>query len=554
MIEGSQDLRSRLETRLEGLKSVRTDYEDEARDIARFAQPARSRFLSTTRDKPNARRQRNARLLDSRGIEAFRTLTNGMTSGLSSPSRPWFILKIADRELNELPEVKAWFAEVQREMYGFMSRTNFYGAMKAGYSELGLFGTEACVMEEHPVAGAVCHPLTFGEYWIALGTDQTPDSLYRRVPMTARQAVMTFGNRVSNTVRGAYDKSDYTHPVDVYHAIEPNPNYDPDQIGSKPFNSVYWDQESARKETLRVSGYQSQSFWAPRWDVVGGDTYGTSPGIDALPALRELQMQVKRRNEAIDHLVKPEKAVPANLRLTGQPGNVVSVSGVSQDQVVIPYQMPYQAVAALGEEIEKCYSQIDALSYADLFNAITNMRGIQPRNMEEIASRNEEKLTQLGPVIERVSNEKLEVAIERVFDIMLRGNLLPPVPESLSEERIEVEFVSVLAQMQRMVGLGQIERTAAFAGNTAGVAPDILDNFDFDEMAREYADRAGTPVKIIRAQKKVDELRAQRAEQQQRAEAAEMAGPVKDGVEAAKLLSETQIGGAPALDQMLGRA
>lgn len=554
MIEGTQDLRSRLETRLDGLKTVRTDFEAEARDIARFAQPARSRFLSTTRDKPDARRQRNARLLDSKGIEAFRTLTNGMTSGLSSPSRPWFILKVADRELNEMPEVRAWFSEVQREMYGFMARTNFYGAMKAGYNELGLFGTEACVMEGHPVAGAVCHSLTFGEYWIALGTDQSPDTLYRRVPMTSRQAVETFGDRVSGTVRSAYDRSDYTHCVDVYHAIEPNPDYDREQIGSKRFNSVYWDQSANRSETLRVSGYQSQPFWAPRWDVVGGDTYGTSPGIDALPALRELQMQVKRRNEAIDHLVKPEKVVPANLRLTGQAGNTVSVSGVTQDQVIIPYKMPYQAVAALGEEIEKCYAQIDALSYADLFNAITNMRGVQPRNMEEIASRNEEKLTQLGPVIERVSNEKLEVAIERVFDIMLRGNLLPPVPESLSEERIEVEFVSVLAQMQRMVGLGQIERTAAFAGNTAGVAPEILDNFDFDEIAREYADRAGMPVKTVRDAGDVEKLRKQRAEQQQRAETAEMAGPMKDGVEAAKLLSETQIGGASALDQMIGAA
>ena len=554
MITDPRELRSKLETRLEGLKTVRVDFEPEARDIARFAQPARSRFLATTRDKPDARRQRNARLLDSKGIEAFRTLTNGMTSGLSSPSRPWFILKIADRELNELPEVKAWFAEVQREMYGFMARTNFYGAMKAGYNELGLFGTEACVMEEHPVAGAVCHPLTFGEYWIALGTDQTPDTLYRRVPMTVRQAVQTFKGRVSQTVRGAYDRSNYTELVDVYHAIEPNADHDPSRIGSKPFRSVYWDQEASRNETLRVSGYHSQPFWAPRWDVVGGDTYGTSPGIDALPALRELQMQVKRRNEAIDHLVKPEKAVPSGLRLTGQPGNVVSTSGLTQDQVVIPYQMPYQAVAAIGEEIEKCYRQIDALSYADLFNAITNMRGIQPRNMEEIASRNEEKLTQLGPVIERVSNEKLEVAIERVFDIMLRGGLLPPVPERLSEERIEVEFVSVLAQMQRMVGLGQIERTAGFAGNTAGVAPEILDNFDFDEMAREYADRAGTPVKIIRDKQSVEKLRQQRAQQQEQAQAAETAAPMKDGVEAAKLLSETQVGGAPALDQLLGAA
>src|SRR3546814_13674222 len=63
--------------------------------------------------------------------------------------------------------------------------------------------------------------------------------------------------------------------------------------------------------------------------------------------------------------------------------------------IIIPYQIPYQAVAAISEQIERCYHQIDATSYADLFMAITNMQGVQPRNVEEIASRNEEKLTQL---------------------------------------------------------------------------------------------------------------------------------------------------------------
>jgi hypothetical protein len=52
-------------------------------------------------------------------------------------------------------------------MYAFLAETNFYAAAKSGYAELGMFGTEACVMVEHPEDGAVCHPLTVGEYWIA---------------------------------------------------------------------------------------------------------------------------------------------------------------------------------------------------------------------------------------------------------------------------------------------------------------------------------------------------------------------------------------------------
>lgn len=535
-------IRDQLNKRLEALKGVRRDYDDEIREIARFAQPARSRFLAGNKDEPGKRRLRNRKLLDSHGIEAFRTLTNGMTSGLSSPSRPWFTLRLPDEDLNEQPGVREWLSDVERRIYAFLSSTNFYGAVKSGYAELGLFGTEACIMMAHRTRGAVCHQLTFGEYWIALDDSLTADTLYRRCPITVRQAMQMFGDSVSNRIRTDYDKGNYTTEVNAYHAIERDSEYDPHRFGSKPYRSVYWDEDDSRDTVLRKSGFDSKPFWAPRWDVVGGDTYGVSPGMEALPALRELQMQNKRRNEAIDQMVKPEMVVPAGLRLTGEPGRKVSGSGVNKESVLVPYEIPYQAVASIGAEIEKCQQQIDALSYADLFNAITNMRGIQPRNMEEIASRNEEKLTQLGPVIERVNSEKLEVAIDRTFEIMSAGNLLPPVPEALAGSPIDIEFVSILSQMQRMVGLGQIEKAAGFAGNAAGAFPDILDNFDSDEMAREYASRAGTPPKIIRPMQKVEEIRAQRAQQQQMQQMAEMAAPAKDGIEAARLLSESDLG------------
>lgn len=542
------EIRKHCKLRLVGLKNIRTDYEDEWRDIARFAQPARSRFLTTSKDKNGSlRRTRNKALFDPHGIEAFRTLANGMTSGLSSASRPWFTLKLADDAMNEGEGVREWLSEVERRMYAFFAGGNFYGAVKAGYAEEGLFGTEACVMVEHPQVGSVCHALTAGEYWIALGDAMTPDTLYRFCPMTVKQAVDAFGNRVSNRIRGLYDKSEYEQPVEFYHAIEPNPDHNPLKFGSKPWRSVYWDEQDSERNLLRVSGYEEQPFWAPRWDVVGGDTYGVSPGMESLPALRELQMQAKRRNEAIDAMVKPEMILPAGVRLTGEPGRKTTASSVDKEQIIVPYQMPYQAVNAIGEEIVKCHQQIDALSFADLFNAITNMRGVQPRNMEEIAARNEEKLTQLGPVIERVANEKLEIAIDRAFGIMSRGQMLPPVPEALSNAPINVEFVSILTQMQRMVGIGQIERVVGFVGNMAAVNPEVLDKINFDEAIDEYGYRAGAPAKLIRNMKDVDAIRAGRAQQQQAAQMAAMAPAMQQGADAARLLSETDVGGGESL-------
>ena len=155
-------------------------------------------------------------------------------------------------------------------------------------------------------------------------------------------------------------------------------------------------------------------------------------------------------------------------------------------------------------------------------------------------------------MIERVSNEKLEVVIDRVFGIMSRGGLLPPVPESLSDQPIKVEFVSILTQMQRMVGIGQIERTAAFVGNLMAAFPDAGDKLNVDEMIDEYGYRAGAPAKMLVSTEKAGEARAERAKQAQMAQAAAMAPAVQQGADAARLLSETDMGnGQSLLNQML---
>ena len=546
--------------RLEGMKNQRRSFEDDAREIARYALPARSRFLST---KTNGGRERNNKLNNSHGIFAFRTLQGGMTSGLSSQSRPWFTLTVYDEALAEDPQVKAWLDEVEARIASFLAHTNFYGAAKTGYIEMGAFGTEACVMLEHPDEGAVCHQLTFGEYWLALNDALLPGALYRQCPMTALQTVEMFRAKAPKRARAAYDKSNYEEMFTLYHAIEENPEHIPGRLGyqGKPWRSVYWDENNNDKEELvQLSGYSEQPFWAPRWDTTGNDTWGQGPGHDALPDLRELQLQTKRKGEATDNHIHPEKVVASKVKLKGQPRSVVSVAAADDVSklVDVPYQVPYQAIAAVREDIAELREAINQATYADLFMAITNMQGIQPRNIEEIAARNEEKLTQLGPVIERVNNEKLQIAIERAFGIMQRLHLLPPAPDPLrNSPDIKIEFVSILTQMQRMVGLGQIERGVQFIGGLAGIYPNARFKLDVYETIDDYAKRAGMPAKLIRSTEDAQNDADAEAQAQQNAQAAEAAAklgkPVKDVTDAAALAASLPVAGTPAIQDLMGQ-
>jgi hypothetical protein len=553
-------LKERCIQRLHGLKASRKGYESDAKEIAAYAQPARSRWLASDTNKG---RQSNRRLNNSHGIFAFETLQNGMTSGLSSQSRPWMTLGTFDERFDQNIEVRSYFAEVERRVYAFLAATNFYGAVKTGYLEMGLFGTEACIALEHRSEGMVCHQLTFGEYWLGIGDALQADALYRECPLTVKQAVQKFGEaNLDATIRRLYANAQYDAIVTFYHAIEINDEQDvryPDFRG-KPWRSVYWcDGDDSKDRIIQKQGFEEQPFWAPRWDTVSNDIWGQGPGHVALPDLRELQMQTKRKAEATDFAVHPEQITSSKVKLRRQAKNVVSVAHADMQagkMVDVPYIVPYQLVSLIGEDVDKTKQAINEATHADLFMAITNMQGIQPRNIEEIAARNEEKLTQLGPVIERVNNEKLEPALERVIAIMERAGMLPPAPAVLQEApEIKFEFISILTQMQRMVGLGQIERAVGFVGNISAMFPEVRHKVDANELIDEYWERAGAPAKILRPTEdaKADaEAEAQNAQAAQLAEAAGKAAPAAGvGVDAARLLSEAPAVAPPAVADLV---
>jgi hypothetical protein len=557
-------LKERLNNRLVGLKAARKGFEPEAKEIAAYAQPAKSRWLSTATNKgPGRSRQYNKNMNSSHGVFAFRTLQGGMTSGLTSESRPWMALGSFDERFNDHAEVRAYFSEVEKRFYKFIAATNFYGAVKTGYLEMGLFGTEACIAMEHAREGMVCHQLTFGEYWLGLGSSMQAEALYRECPMTVKQSVDSFGKtNLDPTIVRLYDKSNYDSIVTFYHAIETNDDQIPGlkDFRGKPWRSVYWcDGDGDNTRMIQRQGFEEQPFWAPRWDTTGNDVWGQGPGHDALPDLRELQLQAKRKAEATDMAVWPEKVVSGKVKLKNQPKSVVSVAAADVDltkMVMIPHKVDYNTILAIKDDMEVTKQAINEATFADLFMAITNMNGVQPRNVEEIAARNEEKLTQLGPVIERVNNEKLEVAVERIIAIMQRAGMLPPAPAVLREAPdIKIEFISILTQMQRMVGLGQIERAFGFIGSAAGMFPEVRHKIDAMEMIDEYWERAGAPAKILRPTEDAQADADQEAQNAQAAQAAEMAGKAapagKVAVDAAALAAQTPQAAPPAVADLV---
>lgn len=535
-----RNLREHVDKRAKSLKSARSDAEDDWHAIADYSGYG---DIPGIRNKHGSggQRPKMRQLIDSHPILSFRTIEGGMYSGLSSPNRPWFDFKFVDDELNEYQAAREWKDKFQSVIYRMFDASNFYQIARQNYGEMARFGPACGIMTEHPVEIAPCIAQPVGSYWLGFNSAYKTDTLLRDCPMTVEQVVEKFvagpggsmdWSKVSVYVKHQWDASSYETVVGCKQLIEPGP-------GNR-FDAVIWDERDDRPNAvLEGKWYSEQPFWGPRWSSRSGNDYGRGVGHDALGDMRELAMQAKRKRELTDLLAKPPTA-GVSRDLDMRPGahtHVADMSAVQAAKAI--YEVNPQALSAVREDIREIKDQIDRLTYADLFMAITNMPGVQPRNVEELLKRDEEKLSQIGPVVEMVNDDMLPIAVERMIAIAERGGLIPEAPEELQGRELKVEFVSVLSMAQKMLGLSTTERVVGFVGSLGSVfGPQVLDKIDPDAIIDDYADRANLPASAIRDTAAVEQMRKSRQQQEQMAQMAAMAQPAKDATQAAANIAE----------------
>ena len=543
--------------RLEELKRIRQPWERAWQPLAEYIEPTRLRLTMknegfTSRDK----------IIDSTGTFALRTLASGMHSGLTSPARPWFRLTTPDRELREFDPVKVYLSEVEKKMREVFQASNIYTSFHTGYGDIGQFGQSCGLLAEDDKSVIRLNQQLHGRFWIARDENGVATTLYRQFRWSVERIVRFFGyEKCSERIRQAYDQSKYDQTFDICHAVEPRLDRDTRKLNSanKAWLSNYWEYDGRENDSLlRESGFDENPIIAPPWELAADDTYAMSPGMIALGDVKMLQLEQTRKLEGIDKKVRPPMTGPASMRNNPAsllPGAITYVDATVANGGFRPAMEVRLELSELREDIRDVQDRIRQAFYADLFLMLSNMEGIQPRNQFEIAERKEEKLLALGPVLENIYNGQLEPVIDRTFAILNRRNELPPPPPELENTELEVEYISILAQAQKAVATGGVERVWAFAGNLAGLKPEALDKLDADQSIDVYADLIGVDPSIIVSDDKVKEVRAARAEQMQAAQNAEMAATMapaaKAGMDAAATAAE--LASLPAGGQLLGR-
>jgi hypothetical protein len=435
--------------------------------------------------------------------------------------------------------------------------SNFYQEASKLYAQTGLFGTGCMLIEEDEDDDVVCETLPVGSFWLGTDHRRRVNQFAREMDMTIRQMADAFGaENLQERHRSSLENGTASKErIKVLHMIYPNDGYNQGMtLTSHRYVSVYIDPTDNDKNSyLRMGGYDEFPIIAPRWKSMGDDVYGLEcPGMIALGNIKQLQHAHKQMAKAIEKQVSPPTMRPEGTLRKGvdtTPGadNVVANRGAASDGIKPIYQVNFD-IGGVTQMIDNLRSQIRETFFYNLFLMVANERrsGTKAREIDEL---HEEKMIILSTVYEQFSHEFLDPAIERIFSILNRRGRLPVPPPELQGQEIKVEYVSVMAQAMKLVGIGNMDRALAILGQTASIDPSVLDIMDLNKFAKSYIDRLGVDARVMASDQEIADKQAARNAQAEKAQIQQMASVE---AETAKNLSAAKLDEDNALTQMLG--
>lgn len=510
-------------------------------------------------DDVNSGKRRDMKLLNNKTLLAARVLQAGMMSGITSPARPWFRLSTGDEEMDQLFDVRDWLHTCSKILYRVFSMSNLYNSLHTYYGEISTFGTASMGVYSHPRDFLIFETMTAGQYSLGLGRDGRVDTQSIRRKRRVAALVKDYGlENCPQHVRNLWKNGGENTQIEVVQLVEPNDDRDQTSPFSwnKPWRSVTWAVGTRDNEPpLRISGFDQFPFMAGRWDVAPGDIYGTdSPGLTALGDAKSLQVAEHDILTAMARIADPTLIADQRLRRvlgdqTPAPGRMVYAEDIGQG-VRDLFGNYRPDLGSMGNMASRYEQRIDSAFYVDLFLMLSesDRRQVTAR---EVVEKHEEKLLQIGPVLERMHNELLDPLIDRTFRLLQEAGVLPEPPEALVGRDLRVEYISVMAQAQKLVTLQSTERVAGFTMQLAQLDPSIADRINADRMLSDYNETVGNDPETLRSDEEVAELRAQRAQAQQAAQTQEAMGQMAS---AARDASQADLSGDNALSTVMRQA
>lgn len=561
-----------VSSRLEALRLWRYSWWVHWSQLAQFIDPKRYSWLCTP-NKLWKGNQLNQSIIDGTATLAMQICAAGLWTGLTSPSRPWFNLGSALPWVDIDADGKAWLEDTSQRILTVLAQSNYYTTRAQGFQDVTTFGQAPTIIYEDDEDIIRCYLPCAGEYYLGVGPRLSTDTFAREFVLNVEQIVGMFSvAKCPEEVRKLWTEGGGSWQTEfvVAHLIEPNAPIASQSTGGADiypvpqafvYREFYWLRSNKTKSELSRRGFHELPFTTSPWSRVSNDAYGRSPGMNALGDIKQLQVATLRQAEFIEKLIRPPMG--ADVALKNEPASILPANITFMDtsqgkKSFFPlFEVPAAALAPITQSIEKISARIKDYFFVNIFMAISQMEGVQPRNELELTQRDLERLQVLGPFITLFETETAAVDIKRVFAILQRRRMLKPMPESLKGVPLKINYISILKLAQRAaqsVALKQVLATAGAVSSAAKAAgvPDPIRILNLDEAMREIVDMANVNPKVVFTP---DEVGQHDEARQKVKQGEQLAAATLPATQAAKNLSDTEVGGGQnALAAILGRS
>lgn len=506
-----QSLQQYLKQRAGDLERIRRPWEDFRKEIYKVFIPERLVF---SKDLPNGAGKRlMTDIYNGAGVFAAQTLADGYLGYVTPMYQPWFQILIFDPKLSKSWAVKRYLHELELAMYDEYRRSNFYGEIGTYYLDGGTTGTAFIDVVNDPTSDRlrfnVRHP---DECWIDEGEGGEVDTIMRRFPFTARQAVEAWGyDNLPKPIQEAA-RNDSGRRFFFRHFVFPRKDRDPRKITAENMRfASYYTTDSF--ELIEEGGFNSLPTIPWRYSRLSGEIYGRSPATRALPDMLGLNVMDRDMMLAGQYAARPAWNIPVemmgNVQLVPDGHNYYEDSGRRIEPIMSGsnYNIGLDQMQRKEEMINRHFK-------VDFFHMLSKIN--REMTATEVVERIGEKAAVLAPEVGRFTSEAMNRIHLRALTLAAEAGRLPEMPAEMRDQEkiiLKFDYCGPLPEAQkRLFKTQNLTRMLEVLAMTAQFDQGAVDNADFDAIIHDAFD-AYHGSHLLKDPKVVAELRRIRQEQ-----------------------------------------
>lgn len=524
-------------TRAQKIIALQTSMESQAlnfmtrwQECANYIQPRKGNILT----KLSPGQPQTVLLWDTTAEQALLVYAAGLVSFLTPPSERWF--RFEPRNAEASAEFREWLDDCSERVAQEIASSQFYEVWHEDCLDGGCFGSSLMRIDEHPddpenILGFVNIPV--GTFWWNEDHRGRVSKITRKWKWSAVQAAEEFGEEnLSPQLRKAYESTDADTQTREFHFIEyVGPRNKADVIDGptvperRPYECVYICVED--QEVMREDGYYENPYAGCRVLRSNNEVYGRGSGTQAMPNIK----MVNRMKEDIwtitERMARPSWIMPDDT--ANDPDNRpdgVTFWDASKGQAYKPEQIQMRNdVQHAKELLEEERRTIRDYFYNDMFKLLTSNEEMQrEKTAYEVSQMVAERMILFSPIFGRITQEKLNPALFRIFSVMFRNKRFKPLPIGMDPNmEFDVSYVSKIALAIKAIQNQALATAIQLIQTMVAIDPMLVNLLKCEDAARQVLSNAGVPTAWVRSKAEYAALAQQQQQQQARLQAAQAA-------------------------------